>query len=302
MPINKPVTYAYRAAYPAGVKPFMPTYESYRSRREIGGTFIRAKDPGEGGNQISVEFITSGENVTMVVNGPVKIPLPTGATAGTGAVVNINAIHPPVFETFTLVAIDKDQFTVTGSVSGNIGIATVGRPFAASTISFMVINGDVDFIVGDTFTVDVPDPKETYTATGNVDQNVTNPDPAAPTIPSPSYSQLRSAVNTQSKLIQMSDRGWDYVDNLGTDPRTGRSVRPEGTTPVDGPLIPSTLPTYLVGGQGFPSSPIGIYTGVERTLIHINRGETDNGDIKEINRVYEWDGSSATSGSFSVYV
>lgn len=44
-------------------------------------------------------------------------------------------------------------FSVVGSVSGNIGTATVGTPFVTAQLSFTITDGSVDWAVGDTLTV-----------------------------------------------------------------------------------------------------------------------------------------------------
>lgn len=304
MPINKPVTYSYRPSYTPGMKHFMPTYEAYRARAEIGGTFIRAKNLGSSGNEISVEFTTDGSNVQMTVKGPVTIPLPIRSGIGSGHVTNIDFPVAPVFEHVIVTAISPLTFSVVGSVTGNLGTASVNTLFTSQHISFFIISGDVDFVTGDNFVVAIPDPTEIYNVDNNIDQNGGGGDPEgepAPMIPSPAYDGLRAQVNTMSKFIHMPPRGWDYVDSLGTDPRTGRSVRDPSIEAADSSMIYATPKTYLFGGQGFPSSPIGIYTGTERTLVHINRGETDTGVVGEINKIYEWSGSSAKSGSFTLY-
>jgi len=47
------------------------------------------------------------------------------------------------------------KFEVVGSLSGPLGLATVGTPFVAfgSQISFTINDGTTDFVVGDVFTV-----------------------------------------------------------------------------------------------------------------------------------------------------
>lgn len=80
-----------------------------------------------------------------------------GANTGTGTVSNV-ATHPAtVTETITLsctaAAANGGTFSVSGSVSGALGSATVGTPFTSAVIDLLINDGATDFIVGDSFTI-----------------------------------------------------------------------------------------------------------------------------------------------------
>lgn len=80
------------------------------------------------------------------------------AGTGDGAISNVLA-HPggTVTEVITVACTSAAPgggvFSVVGSVSGAHPDATVGEAYSSSVISFLISAGGVDFIVGDTFTI-----------------------------------------------------------------------------------------------------------------------------------------------------
>lgn len=88
----------------------------------------------------------------------------------TGIAVSSQLKEP---EKFTLVAIGAQQnstdmsFSVTGSISGTIGVATVGTPFVNSSIEFTINAGTIDFQPGDYFEFYTVYEPTTFVGTGN---------------------------------------------------------------------------------------------------------------------------------------
>jgi flagellar hook protein FlgE len=78
---------------------------------------------------------------------------PTYVGTGNGTISGVAAAGASVAETFTIAAVDATHFTVTGSVSGLLGTATVGTPFTSGQIGFTITAGGTAFVAGDTFTV-----------------------------------------------------------------------------------------------------------------------------------------------------
>lgn len=118
---------------------------------------------------------------------------------------------------------------------------------------------------------------------------------------------FREDVNESSALIDMPERKYDLIDNLGTDTRTERtinrasfdSVYPDGEDHIE-----AFTETHLYGGLGVPSNPtaFGTYpaTGPQRTVAHINFSErnTDNGTLILENILVQWSGETATQGGW----
>ncbi len=79
-----------------------------------------------------------------------------GANTGNGTVSSIDTTVDTVSETWTLTCTaggPTGTFSVTGSVSGAQAAATVGTPYSNDYISFLINDGAVDFIIGDSFTI-----------------------------------------------------------------------------------------------------------------------------------------------------
>jgi hypothetical protein len=72
---------------------------------------------------------------------------------GTGTLTAYSGGASSVAETFTLTATSPTVFDVVGSVSGDIGDATVGTPFNHAKLKFTINAGGTAFIAGDEFTL-----------------------------------------------------------------------------------------------------------------------------------------------------
>lgn len=116
-------------------------------------------------------------------------------------------------------------------------------------------------------------------------------------ITSRALADVRIAINAVSKLIRMMPPDIDIYDTRPSDVETAVDLNNE--------LIYTFLEfpeTYLGGGDGLPLTPSGIITGPERSLVHINYGEDNSGNLSQlINNVYEWVGSSIKNGKWDLY-
>ncbi len=105
------------------------------------------------GSRLSLLSNTTGQpgNLTIVPVGSAGSPSYTGA--GNGAISGLAGGSASVAETYTITATDATHFSVTGSVSGVLGTATVGTAFTSNQIGFTIAQGATPFQAGDTFTV-----------------------------------------------------------------------------------------------------------------------------------------------------
>lgn len=81
-----------------------------------------------------------------------------GAGTGNGTLTGIEAAPASVTETWTLTCTaggPTGTFSVVGSVSGAQPAATVGTPYSAPLIKFLISDGTIDFTIGKTFTIPV---------------------------------------------------------------------------------------------------------------------------------------------------
>jgi hypothetical protein len=117
-------------------------------------------------------------------------------------------------------------------------------------------------------------------------------------ITSRALADVRLAINSVSKLIEMLPPDIDIYDTRPSDVETA-------IDPNTNELMYKFLEfpeTYLSSGDGLPLTPSGIITGPERSLVHINYGEDISGNLTYlINNVYEWVGSSFKNGKWELY-
>lgn len=73
------------------------------------------------------------------------------AGTGDGRLTDYSGGASSVAETFTVTATSPTSFDVSGSVTGSIGPATVGTPFAHATLEFLISAGTTPFVAGDQF-------------------------------------------------------------------------------------------------------------------------------------------------------
>lgn len=71
--------------------------------------------------------------------------------AGNGRLTGYKGGSATVAEQFTLTATSPTTFNVVGSVSGNLGVATVGTLFSTNKLAFTIAAGSTPFVAGDTF-------------------------------------------------------------------------------------------------------------------------------------------------------
>jgi flagellar hook protein FlgE len=72
---------------------------------------------------------------------------------GNGTISAVTATAATVAQTVTMTATSATTFSVVGSVSGALGTATVGTPFASGQMDFTIAAGSTAFATGDTITV-----------------------------------------------------------------------------------------------------------------------------------------------------
>lgn len=80
-------------------------------------------------------------------------PNNTGNGTVTGIAIGESAVAEVITLTCTGTSVDGGTFSVSGSVSGAIGTATVGVEFVSPYLTFTITDGAVDYIVGDNFTI-----------------------------------------------------------------------------------------------------------------------------------------------------
>lgn len=95
----------------------------------------------------------NGNGVLIGTGGGAGTPAYGQGNVGNGTISGEAATAATVAQTITLTATSATQFSVTGSVSGALGTATVGTPFTSGQIGFTINQGSTAWKAGDTITV-----------------------------------------------------------------------------------------------------------------------------------------------------
>jgi len=82
----------------------------------------------------------------------------TYSGTGDGTLTGYSGGASSAAETFTITATSATSFDVVGSISGSIGPATVGTPFAHAKLEFLISAGGTPFVAGDAFTLSTAPP------------------------------------------------------------------------------------------------------------------------------------------------
>jgi hypothetical protein len=128
--------------------------------------------------------------------------------------------------------------------------------------------------------------------------SVTDPDPLLSTT-GWGIEELRVPLNGDALCwVSMPNRAPPPTDPPTIPAPVGDDVQDTGS---DAPVLTPFDMTWLGGGDGLPSTPVGLNTGPDRVLVHLNYSEKDDGSMGELNQVFEWVGDSATIGSWSRY-
>ena len=110
-----------------------------------------------------------------------------------------------------------------------------------------------------------------------------------------SISDLRVSLNGDDTCwVSMPGRSTSTIP-----PFTGGEDKQDSGT--DAKVLNAFPLMTLGGGDGLPATPIGLNTGPERVLLHLNYSEQEDGSMGVLNQVFEWQGDSATIGSWQRY-
>jgi flagellar hook protein FlgE len=97
--------------------------------------------------------LTFNGNGVLTATTPPTVGAPSYTGTGNGTISGVAGGAASVAETITMTAVDATHFSVSGSVSGALGTATVGTAFTSGQIGFTLAAGSTAFVAGDKFTV-----------------------------------------------------------------------------------------------------------------------------------------------------
>ena len=307
MPNGFMPTYAYRPAV-GGTNPTIRGRSTRRARLLAGGTYFRARDPGGGGNNISVQLIewTAADGLhgqLIVTNHNINYSENLTGPA------SVDVLEQQLLWNETIII---DQLTTTPRArnsirsqiaAGNITTTDLGgfsfsqllyvpnkvsaklTPKAAEITPTSVITIKPRVRAYDLVRIKVTPPPPDFGAT------VTGWDPVA----------LRTAVNAGDPWIEMLPRSGDPPsDPLGPPVLPGPKFDAQDDG-LDAYVLTTFLDTPLLGGDGLPDFPNTERSGPSRALVYVNYGERHDGTLAETNELYEWAGDSSTAGEWKKY-
>lgn len=309
MPLNVPKNYAFTPTPVGPVK--LTTRSSTRSRLVAGGTYFRSKEYGEQANLIKLTVV---EDLTLVPREGLWIEQHTVFKAD--EMVAVANMAMPTHELFDLTLAWNEELRIrkvgdsvvcekygirwqtTGPLPAETLLAEYGPLVPGRLLNVPgVVSVKVQFVAADwpasgifylrprthrltLVPLDVTDP-ETMLVTTGWDIGV-----------------LRATLNgTASAWTKMPIRGTSTGEPPGP-PTAGEDVQDEGT---DDEFLTTFGPTAMAGGDGLPLFPVGLNTGPDRVLVHLNYAEKEDGSMGELNQVFEWVGESARIGSWQRY-
>ena len=164
MPRNQQKNYTYVPNFRLNSTQQMPSFESFRSRLEIGGTFFRSKSIGTEANKISVMCTLSGPTFTLLVQSAITVKNVTYTGTATKYGINIVAPDTAIPQDVMLSFSSATAFSIVGSVGGSLGTFQVGTAAKAGGCIVTVVPGTSPFSAGDKIKFSVIKPLETYTA------------------------------------------------------------------------------------------------------------------------------------------
>jgi hypothetical protein len=313
MPLNVKKAYTFIPNPIGGVK--IQTRSSIRSRLYAGGTYFRSIELGQTQNLITLSVLedvgTNGdkyglfvvENFTPVFS---EVIFSSGfSNTGNQSVINAVQIFQLQLKFNEEIAIVKNlNGTLRGSFRGirwqiaggelfniDIGIIPADKVFVLPSITALKINSSLinDWPVGASIILRPRTTQYTLSST-----TITDPITMQSSI-GWDIDALRAAVNTDNKWISMPLRS-------KADPMAPSTVNSDVTDlGADSAFLTVFDRTAMTGGDGLPMAPVGLNTGPDRSLIHLNYSEIENGSTGVLNHLYEWVGSAVNQGSWQRY-
>lgn len=109
-------------------------------------------------SQVPNKFFRYGNPSIVQTPAAAAAAVAGGGNVGNGTIGSVSVSNTYTkTETITLTcvtaALNGGTFYVTGSVSGPLGLATVGTPFISNPINLTISDGATDFAAGDSFTI-----------------------------------------------------------------------------------------------------------------------------------------------------
>ena len=302
MPLNQPNLSLYKPNPVGAVR--LTTRSSTRARLTLGGTYFRSKEWGELANQLKIGVFVDGPEGIAVVLNPMLKPAEMISVAGMAPIDLV--LYKLAIDWFEEVRLkwsgtewraEKQGIRWQIAPGPALPIVDLGPVadglFSSGGVSFK-ITGLAGWPTG--AVVYLRPRTHRYTL---VPLSVTDPNTMLVTT-GWDIGALRATLNADGLCwITMPARG--SAGDPGpppTPPTSGSDVQDEG---VDATFLTAFDMTNMQGGNGLPASPVGLNTGPDRVMVHLNYNEQEDGSMSEFNQVFEWVGDTATIGAWGRY-
>jgi len=329
MPLNVKKDYAF---VPTAVGPVrLTTRSSRRSRLWAGGSFWRSIARGAGQNQIQISCV---EDLTDTQNPQgLLVVFNTGLLASENIFADgISAAQISLYDLSLnwdeeiRITVQNGLFTAKrvgirwqiggGETSTDIGNPVQGKVFTGSGVKCKIDSNPGSWPPGSTLYL-----RPRVRRYPLVVASVTLPEETTSTI-GWNIEELRASLNGSDPWVTMPTRPQVEIVTTVTPPGPptgdGGTGTPGGTTQTivhhtDGPhadsmdhgedyfVLAAFDLTNMTGGDGLPANPVGLNTGPDRSLVHLNYSELDDGSLGLLNQVFEWVGDTVSSGSWQRY-
>lgn len=112
---------------------------------------------------------------------------------------------------------------------------------------------------------------------------------------------LRSSMNATNPWVEMVERTFSSPSTPGGPPVENPDPADVQDDGGDSDFLSPFYTTRLASGDGLPGNPNSEKAGPERSIVHLNYSELQNGSLGVHNVVYEWVGDNAISGAWQPY-
>lgn len=293
------------------------TCSSVRARLFAGGTYFRAKNPGTGGNNISVQVIQEdGLTYCVVMNKTLNFKENVlGINPKMLSLCNVQSTDiwiidrldsSPLTHFYSTSLRIRNLIQASGNYDSlNVDFANETKPFNFEKM--FSSQGKISLLAQKNTDNLTSEQRIIITPRIRIYQipNISKETMADPTtgLPGPvsiglDIENLRAQINNSDPWIEMLSRSGD-IPGLSGSPNTPNPNPSDIQDPgLDSDFLTPFNSTNLSGGDGLPPDPSAERTGPSKSLILVSNGELQNGSQGEINSIFEWVGDSAISGDW----
>jgi hypothetical protein len=310
---NVKKAYAFTPPWPQAGLPRLPTRNSTRARL-TNESYYRSYDRGEQANLIELRIVEDANLPKQAIFVEQNLVLKPDEMLSANFPIPTVKLYELTLDWNQEIRVKKvggevraELYGIRWQIGGgetllaDLGVVLKDRMFSSPGVSFKLSAGPTDFGASDVLYLRPRTRRYTL-----VPLSVNEPNSMI-SLSGWNPNALRAAVNADpTSFVRMPVRGYQNT-TPGTSttppvpigpPIPGEDKQDAGS---DALFLKPFGPARLRGGDGLPIAPVGIDTGPDRVLVHLNYSEKDDGSLGEYNKVFEWVGDSSSVGSWQMY-